>query len=600
MGLGMMPPMGMHFMGMPMGKGAPFAPMGFPPSSGVGQPGKPPDLGVARKWEEHTSPDGVKYYYDPVTKESTWQIPADFVPKQPDEPDEWELLGSTPWQRVKLKSGKTYFFNTRTKERVWDTPEAVVEICAKLDGTWKPPPEPKPAEKPATDVASAEAKPSTEKGAEVATSSDEDDDDDSEDEPAEDPKQKQEDAFFQMLREHPKVGVGAVWDKVLPQLIFDARFKAVPQPSRKPLFDKFMKSLVEAKRKVQAHTQRAALDAFRDLLDDAGVTEKTKLADLESSSQKWRNDKRWTAVGPTERSRMLKERIAELKKKRISGNADARKHFRAMLSAHLVASRDPRTGTFASWADAKDALRSDARYSALTSSSEREQMYRSILDELQKRAPKRSLDNERASEARKKQREHAASSMFINLLTEHIKNPWTSELSDHKEKLENSPHWTCLEDEERLKLWDTFVRSLREERLQLFRSKLTRAGLFKASSIAEALEIAASDRSLKEMPEEDLTEEFKRWLEQESADAQLALRKFLKESYNSNWKDIRDHGRGFDNLIKQLSDDVRYQRLKFLGDEGRRDMIREFLREERKLTAERAERRTMNSGGTDD
>ena len=26
------------------------------------------------------------------------------------------------------------------------------------------------------------------------------------------------------------------------------------------------------------------------------------------------------------------------------------------------------------------------------------------------------------------------------------------------------------------------------------------------------------------------------------ADAQLALKKYLKESYNSNWKDIRDHG----------------------------------------------------------
>merc|ERR1719235_1328183 len=260
-----------------MGKGMPMGMPGMPGYPGmapgaVGQPGTQPN--VERKWEEHTSPDGVKYYYDPVTKESTWQKPAGFVPKEPDDPVEWELLGSTAWQRVILKSGKKYFFNTRTKERVWDAPEEVVEICAKLDGTWKPPPE---APKPATDVAMQDAKTSTEAG---------DDDDVSEEEPAEDPKQKLEDAFFQMLREHPKVGVGAVWDKVLPQLIFDARFKAVPQPSRKPLFDKFMKSLVEEKRKVQATSQRAALDGFRDLLDDAGVTEKTKLAELESS-QKW-------------------------------------------------------------------------------------------------------------------------------------------------------------------------------------------------------------------------------------------------------------------------------------------------------------------------
>merc|ERR1719473_1012150 len=90
---GMMPPMGMPGMGMPP-MGMPLGPMGFPgmpqgavPSQAVGgHPGQQPDLNVERKWEEHTSPDGVKYYFDSVTKESTWHKPADFVPKEPDEP----------------------------------------------------------------------------------------------------------------------------------------------------------------------------------------------------------------------------------------------------------------------------------------------------------------------------------------------------------------------------------------------------------------------------------------------------------------------------------------------------------------------------------
>ena len=40
-----------------------------------------------------------RYYYDPVSKESTWTKPAGFVDQN--EAVEWEMLGATKWQRVR-------------------------------------------------------------------------------------------------------------------------------------------------------------------------------------------------------------------------------------------------------------------------------------------------------------------------------------------------------------------------------------------------------------------------------------------------------------------------------------------------------------------
>lgn len=34
-----------------------------------------PAVDPAKAWQEHTAPDGRKYYYNPITQENTWNKP---------------------------------------------------------------------------------------------------------------------------------------------------------------------------------------------------------------------------------------------------------------------------------------------------------------------------------------------------------------------------------------------------------------------------------------------------------------------------------------------------------------------------------------------
>merc|ERR1719421_901623 len=112
--------------------------------------------------------------------------------------------------------------------------------------------------------------------------------------------------------------------------------------------------------------------------------------------------------------------------------------------AHIASARDPRTGELPSWQDTRAAIKDDPRFSALEDRGDREKLYASCAEEFERRNPKRGADSFEAESARKKQREHATHAAFLNLLAERVKNPWHSELEQHAEALEGSPHWKAL------------------------------------------------------------------------------------------------------------------------------------------------------------
>ncbi|KAF4375829.1 hypothetical protein G4B88_026408 [Cannabis sativa] len=61
------------------------------------------------------------------------------------------------------------------------------------------------------------------------------------------------------------------WEKELPKIVFDPRFKAIPSYStRRSLFEQFGKTRVdEEERKDKRDTQKAAIEGFKQLLDEA-------------------------------------------------------------------------------------------------------------------------------------------------------------------------------------------------------------------------------------------------------------------------------------------------------------------------------------------
>ncbi|OAC99165.1 hypothetical protein MUCCIDRAFT_148938, partial [Mucor lusitanicus CBS 277.49] len=68
-------------------------------------------------WKEHTTPEGRKYWYNNVTRQSTWEKPDDLLT-----PEEKVFKGSN-WKQYTTPEGKKYYSNSVTKQTVWEVPE---------------------------------------------------------------------------------------------------------------------------------------------------------------------------------------------------------------------------------------------------------------------------------------------------------------------------------------------------------------------------------------------------------------------------------------------------------------------------------------------
>ncbi|XP_023644835.1 pre-mRNA-processing protein 40A isoform X1 [Capsella rubella] len=71
----------------------------------------------ASDWQEHTSADGRKYYYNKQTKQSSWEKPLELMT-----PLE-RADASTVWKEFTTADGKKYYYNKVTKESKWTIPE---------------------------------------------------------------------------------------------------------------------------------------------------------------------------------------------------------------------------------------------------------------------------------------------------------------------------------------------------------------------------------------------------------------------------------------------------------------------------------------------
>ncbi|XP_064647674.1 pre-mRNA-processing factor 40 homolog A-like isoform X2 [Lineus longissimus] len=73
-------------------------------------------------WTEHKAPDGRTYFYNRVTKKSSWEKPDEL--KSPAE----VLLSKCPWKEHKSDGNKIYYHNSQTKESRWTKPKELEDI----------------------------------------------------------------------------------------------------------------------------------------------------------------------------------------------------------------------------------------------------------------------------------------------------------------------------------------------------------------------------------------------------------------------------------------------------------------------------------------
>ncbi|OMO93899.1 hypothetical protein COLO4_16625 [Corchorus olitorius] len=343
--------------------------------------------------------------------------------------------------------------------------------------------------------------------------------------------------FKEMLKERG-VAPFSKWEKELPKLLFDPRFKAIPTHSaRRSLFEHYVKTRAEEERKEKRAAQKAAIEGFKQLLDEA--SEDIDLnTNYQTFKRKWGSDPRFEALDRKDKELLLNERVLPLKKaaeeKAQAERAAAASEFKSMLKEKGDINVNSR------WSRVKDNLRDDPRYKAVKH-DDREVLFNEYISELRaieekaerkekaKREEEHSIYHfEKKTVARMLKFLKEAIASFQALLVETIKDPQAS-WTESKHKLEKDPQGRAgnpdLDPSDTEKLFREHIKMLIERCAQDFRALLaevitpdaaaqeTEEGKTVLNSWSTAKRLLKSDPRYNKMPRKEREAVWRRYAE---------------------------------------------------------------------------------------
>ncbi|KAI3469941.1 hypothetical protein Pfo_026604 [Paulownia fortunei] len=451
-------------------------------------------------WTLVTTNDGKRYYYNSTTQISSWQIPSEVTKlrkKQDADATKAQSVSVTNTNIVTEKGSAPVSLSTPAADTggrdatvirsssVFGTSSALDLIKKKLQDSGTPAstsPGPALLGAVALDLNGSKTLEATIKGPENENNKDKnngvsDSSSDSEDDDRGPTKEECLLQFKEMLKE---CGVApfSKWDKELPKIVFDPRFKAVPSHSaRRALFEHYVRTRAEEERKEKRAAQKAALeDKFFNIQDIYHNT------DYHTFKMKWGDDPRFRAWIGKKEKRAQAERAAAIS------------NFKLMLQDKGDITSSSR------WSKVKDSLKSDLRYKSVKH-EDREKLFNEYVAELKaaEEEVERKANAKQDEEEKLKERERAlrkrkereeqevervrlkalrkeAAESYQALLVETIKDPQAS-WTESKTKLEKDPQGRAANphlDESNLeKLFREHVKSLLERCMLEFRALLT-------------------------------------------------------------------------------------------------------------------------------
>ncbi|XP_057962775.1 pre-mRNA-processing protein 40C isoform X2 [Malania oleifera] len=480
---------------------------------------------VGTDWALVTTNDGKKYYHNTKTKLSSWQVPAEVAElrKKQDGDNSKEQSASMPNTNPLIEKGAAPIslsspaINTggrdaaaiRTSGGPGST-SALDLIKKKLDSGTPVTSLPVPASSGpvAVELNGSRAVEAIVKGLQSDNSKDKlkdangdgnmsESSSDSEDADGGPTKEERIMQFKEMLKERG-VAPFSKWEKELPKIVFDPRFKAIPGYSaRRSLFEHYVKTRAEEERKEKRAAQKAAIEGFKQLLVEASE-DVDHTTDYQTFKKKWGNDSRFEALDRKEREFLLNERVLPLKKaaeeKAKAIRAAAASSFKSMLKEKGDITINTR------WSRVKDSLRSDSRYKSVKH-EDREVLFNEYIavlkaaaDEAEQAAKAKKEEQEKLKErerelrkrkereeqemerVRMKVRRKEAVTSYQALLVETIKDPQAS-WTESKPKLEKDPQRratnTDLDASDLEKLFREHVKTLHERCVHEFRALLS-------------------------------------------------------------------------------------------------------------------------------
>ncbi|XP_020525339.1 pre-mRNA-processing protein 40C [Amborella trichopoda] len=481
---------------------------------------------VGTDWALVATNDGKKYYYNTKSKISSWQVPPEVAELRKKQEADAALKANAPVQNAGISSDKGSVssslsapaINTGGREAMtFKSATAPVSSSAldlikkKLQDSGMPVTSsalPSSTPVPTTSDANGQrVVDTTVKGQQSENSKDKlkvaqevghvsDSSSDSEDVDSGPTKEECVIQFKEMLKEKG-IAPFSKWEKELPKILFDPRFKAIPgYTERRSLFEHFVRTRAEEERKEKRAAQKAAIEGFKQLLEGASedINHKT---DYETFKKKWGYDPRFVALDRKEREMLLNERVLPLRKaveeKTQAIRAAAVASFKSMLHEKVDINIGSR------WSKVKDSLRNDPRYKSVKH-EDREVLFLEYISELKaaeqeadraakaKREEEEKLkererelrkrkerEEQEVERVRQKARRKDAVVSYQALLTERIKDPKAS-WTESKPKLEKDPLGRAtnpeLEPADMEKLFREHVKVLNERCAREFRSLL--------------------------------------------------------------------------------------------------------------------------------
>ncbi|XP_020599394.1 pre-mRNA-processing protein 40C isoform X2 [Phalaenopsis equestris] len=484
-------------------------------------------------WSLVTTNDLKKYYYNTVNKVSSWQVPAEVLEMRKKQVvnSSIEGIASIPTDKgttsvslnaPALQTGGRDSMTQRTPSGQAST-SALDLIKKKLQDSATPNVSaPLQTSAPsASDLNGSRVIDASAKAQQLLNSKDRvkdangdgnmsDSSSDSDDEESGPTKEECIDQFKEMLKERG-VAPFSKWEKELPKIVFDPRFKAVPSYSaRRAIFEQYVRTRAEEERKEKKAAQKAAIIGFKQLLEEA-LEDMTHRPDYQTFKRKWGDDPRFEAIERKEREFLFNEKVLLRKKaaeeKIHAERAASMSCFKSMLKERQDISSISR------WSKVKDNLRNDPRYKTVNH-EEREALFNEYMAELRAveqeaeraaKAKKEEQDKlkEREREMRKRKereeqemerirlkvRRKEAVSSYQALLVETIKDlkaSWT----ESKPKLEKDPQGRAtnpdLNQADAEKLFRDHVKDLYERCARDYRALL--AEIITSDSVARSAE----------------------------------------------------------------------------------------------------------------
>lgn len=282
----------------------------------------------AASWTEHTHSDGRRYYYNKVTKASSWDKPECLK-------NDTEKANTTSWKEYKTADGRDYFYNPGTKQSVWEMPEELKRLRGLSSKAPEPPEE-------------------------------EESEDEKEKEKEEEPEWKTQEerrTAFKDLLEDKGVKSTMKWEEALKLIQDDRRFNALnSNGERKQVFAEYNTQSKKREKEEEREKRKRAKDDFIEAINgwkDLKVTSRYKDAAEAFIDEEW-----FKLIEEDERDEVFNDFMDEYEKKAKDERRKKRKDTVDRIK-EVYASHE-KISVLSRWRDVQDALRDNEDFKWLS------------------------------------------------------------------------------------------------------------------------------------------------------------------------------------------------------------------------------------------